>query len=129
MWLKTHPNSQWDKNIFALSVHFLTVSQKFITPCADERAVGKFGCKSWAKFNGLQFLEKSLQITEAKSSSITPKSTSTIDTLWCPPQDGRTTAEQVELRSQEGASDEIPQEDLDLYSSMLMDIDEDDDFA
>jgi hypothetical protein len=72
--------------------------------------------------------EDDMDVSEAKDSDIVPMSTTTIDTLWCPPQEGWTTLEQLQFQSPENVPDPLSAEDLALLEGGFMDTDPEDDF-
>jgi hypothetical protein len=129
MWLKTHPNQQWDPNTNAFSIHILNDGETpyFILPCGgDVGKGGQWGCMYWAQNNGIKFLQTTVNFV-AKDSDITPVSTKRVDTLWCPPEEGRTTSEQVGFRNPEGNPDPASGADVDDYVDTIM-ADQDEEF-
>jgi hypothetical protein len=66
-----------------------------------------------------------MDVNQAKGSSITPKSTSSTDTLWCPPNEDKRTLEQVGLQNVEGAPSELSREESEQYARFLMNSDSD----
>jgi hypothetical protein len=71
---------------------------------------------------GIQYqkdLKKYFSENPVRETEIAPIYTRGVDTLWCPPKDGRTTAEQVGFRMPEEAPNPMPEDEFGEDSDML----------
>ena len=137
MWLKDNPGQQWDPLTPAYSLHILynerTEKLIWVKPCGydpprvDGEQAGEWGCKSWAKAQGISNKpdpEDYFKKNPIKEVNIAPQHTRGVDTLWCPADDGRTTEEQVGLRLPEGSPNQQAMEDAEmLFNDAQMDLD------
>jgi hypothetical protein len=78
----------------------------------------------WADTQGIQYQKdpkKYFSENPVRETEIAPVYTRGVDTLWCPPEDGRTTAEQVGFRIPEEAPDPMPEDEFGEDADMLFD--------
>jgi hypothetical protein len=128
MWLKDNPGQQWDPNTPAYSIHIWKDGGiwRWQKPCGDDPPRGgEWGCKLWARNNGIRFLNN--PNVGVKKTDIAPIHTRGVDTLWCSPEDGRTTAEQVGFQNPEESPDPASGADLDDFVDAIME-DQDDEY-